>query len=112
MTRGAWCRIVAEGETFPPYYHAYSCRKKIVISKKTCYSIFTVKYKKITKTNGIYSDENGIDLGFLFDLQDGIYKMTFEFKDRGGNSLSYPSGKAYYFAVDKTAPDVPTPFVA
>ena len=72
----------------------------------------TVKYKKVTKTNGIYSDENGIDLGSLFDLQDGIYKMTFEFKDRGGNSLSYPSGKAYYFAVDKTAPDVPAPLMA
>ena len=71
----------------------------------------TVKYKKVTKANGIYSDENGIDLGSLFDLQDGIYKMTFEFKDRGGNTLSYPSGKAYYFAVDKTAPDVPTPFM-
>ena len=72
----------------------------------------TVKYKKVTKTNGIYSDENGIDLGSLFDLQDGIYKMTFEFKDRGGNTLSYPDGKAYYFAVDKTAPDVPAPLMA
>ncbi len=71
-----------------------------------------VKYKKITKQNGIYSDDNGIDLGSLFEIQDGIYKMTFEFKDRGGNTLSYPDGKAYYFAVDKTAPEISTPTVS
>ena len=71
----------------------------------------TIKYKIVTSQNGTYKDENGIDLEELFNLQDGVYKMNFELKDRSGNSTVYPADKGYYFAVDKTAPQIPTPSI-
>lgn len=40
----------------------------------------------------------------LGNLTDGVYSMKFEFTDKSGNKLSYPTTGAYYFCIDKTGP--------
>ncbi len=44
------------------------------------------------------------------NLEDGVYALTFEFKDKSGNSTVYPSnGNKFYFNIDTQAPHVDDP---
>ena len=40
------------------------------------------------------------------NLEDGVYAVTFEFKDKSGNSVTYPSNGKFYFNIDTQAPHV------
>ena len=71
---------------------------------------FTVDFQNVTSDNGVFKGsvdlkKEGVPLG------DGVYEMNFEFKDRSNNSMTYPSGENFYFAVDTKAPEISTPTI-
>ena len=47
----------------------------------------------------------------LAKLDDGVYSLSFEAKDRSGNSLNIPESGKYYFSLDTKAPDISVPVV-
>ena len=69
----------------------------------------TIYFQTINSQNA--SIENTVvDLSDL-DLDDGVYKTSFIFRDKSGNPLEYPlNGKGYYFTVDN-AIDMAAPSV-
>ena len=71
----------------------------------------TLYYQNITAANAVFKGsvdlkEEGISLG------DGVYEMSFDFRDRSGNPMTYPSGSHFYFAVDTKAPEISTPTIS
>ena len=71
----------------------------------------TLYYQNITSDTAVFKGsvdlkEEGISLG------DGVYEMIFEFRDRSGNLLTYPSGSHFYFAVDTKAPEISIPTIS
>ena len=76
------------------------------ISYSTCYG-----------ENAIYGEEtetDSIPLSCkLTNIPDGVYSMSFEFKDGSGNSKTWPeNNKLYYFSLDGTAPSIAAPSVS
>ena len=79
-----------------------------------CQKVYDASYASLsngeTKAIGIeYSYVAGQTADFdgecsLGNLTDGVYSMKFEFTDKSGNKLSYPTTGAYYFCIDKTGP--------
>ncbi len=70
----------------------------------------TVDFQSVTSDEAMF--EGRIDLeeeGFSID--EGVYELSFEFKDRSNNSMTYPSDGKFYFAVDTKAPEMNEPLV-
>ncbi len=72
---------------------------------------FTPYYQTVTSDTAVFSgivdlEQEGVTLG------DGVYEVVFDFMDRSGNHLIYPSGSHFYFAVDTKAPEISTPTIS
>ena len=72
---------------------------------------YTVDYQVCTSETALIDDV--VDISG-WKLSDGVYEMTFTFKDISGNELNYPSGEKKYFItkdetkplISKTVPDI------
>ena len=62
-------------------------------------------YTGLITQRGVY--KGPVDLS---ELDDGTYKLQFEFVDRGGNSVIYPDDP-YYFSIDKVKPAIDAPTI-
>ncbi len=93
------------------------CMKVEKVKGKNYADITTPIYKDIELTYTTVSSEKASFQGTIDLLQtrakeiiksnnninEGVYAISFTFKDKAGNTLTYPSdGKKYYFVVDKT----------
>ena len=69
-----------------------------------------IYYQNTTADEGEFKDT--IDLAEEnINLDDGLYSLHFEFKDRSNNSSNYPADGNYYFAVDTKGPEMSVPLV-
>ena len=69
-----------------------------------------IDFQNVTSDEAVF--EGRVDLkeeGFPVD--EGVYELSFEFKDRSNNSMTYPSDGKFYFAVDTKAPEMTLPLV-
>ncbi|MEE3314399.1 MAG: DUF6273 domain-containing protein [Treponema sp.] len=72
---------------------------------------FTLYYQTVTSDTAVF--EGSVDLEQeKVSLGDGVYEVIFDFMDRSGNHLIYPSGSHFYFAVDTKAPEISTPTIS
>ena len=71
---------------------------------------FTVDFQNVTSVEAVF--DGTVDLKKeMKSLDDGVYAMNFEFKDRSNNSMTYPSAGNFYFAVDTKTPEISTPTI-
>ena len=64
-----------------------------------------IDFQNVTSEEGTF--KGTIDFAEeKLSLDDGVYEMNFDFKDRSNNSMTYPSGGNFYFAVDTKAPEI------
>ena len=64
-----------------------------------------IDFQNVTSEEGTF--KGTIDFAEeKLSLGDGVYEMNFDFKDRSNNSMTYPSGGNFYFAVDTKAPEI------
>ncbi|MBR6295930.1 MAG: hypothetical protein IKR40_05590 [Treponema sp.] len=68
----------------------------------------TVSYQSVASQNAVYNGT--VELADLNLLEEGVYGISFVFKDRSGNQTTYPAdGKMYCFQYKNTSPTpIPT----
>ncbi|MBQ2551826.1 MAG: hypothetical protein II563_03120, partial [Treponema sp.] len=70
-----------------------------------------IDFQNVTSEEGTF--KGTIDFAEeKLSLGDGVYEMNFDFKDRSNNSMTYPSGGNFYFAVDTKVPEISIPTVS
>ena len=102
-------------------YKADSSVSSKTINYTTCYGENAVYGKETHQKDANNNTVSVIEpLPYKFEnLSEGIYALTFTFKDRSGNSVTYPQvtegnttkAAKYYFCLDNTAPDIAAPVV-
>lgn len=79
-------------------------------ANQTMYNL-KIDFQNVTADEGTF--KGTIDFANEnLSLGDGIYEMNFDFKDRSSNSMTYPSGGNFYFAVDTKVPEISIPTVS
>ena len=102
-----------DGGSGPNSYFTVTVKKLYGVNyaASTYEKSFTLYYQTVTSDTAVF--EGSVDLEQeKVSLGDGVYEVIFDFMDRSGNHLIYPSGSHFYFAVDTKAPEINTPTIS
>ena len=102
-----------DGGSGPNSYFTVTVKKLYGVNyaASTYEKSFTLYYQTVTSDTAVF--EGSVDLEQeKVSLGDGVYEVVFDFMDRSGNHLIYPSGSHFYFAVDTKAPEISIPTIS